>query len=141
MASLKQKQQKTELENTNNPSLIKSVWIFPETNHISNKDIWIKYGIMVGKLNRNCKKKDNDLWFQWSRILRFPETILFSRMAPDGISMRSPWLAMIITVPWNRIQRYRFYSLLREVHKFSETNQYKKVGWRYHTKQLLFKNK
>ena len=33
---------------------------------------------------------------------RFPETILFSRMAPVGMSMRSPWLAIIITVPWKQ---------------------------------------
>lgn len=37
---------------------------------------------------------------QWSRMRRFPETILFSSMAPAGISIRSPWLAMMMTVPW-----------------------------------------
>ena len=37
---------------------------------------------------------------QWSRIRRFPETILFSSTAPAGISIRSPWLAMMMTVPW-----------------------------------------
>lgn len=48
------------------------------------------------------------IWFvcvymrsQWSRMRRFPETILFSSIAPAGMSIRSPWLAMIITVPWN----------------------------------------
>ena len=30
---------------------------------------------------------------------RLPETILFSRQALAGISIRLPWLAMMITVP------------------------------------------
>jgi len=36
---------------------------------------------------------------QWSRMRRFPDTILFSRKAPEGMSILSPWLAMMITVP------------------------------------------
>lgn len=39
---------------------------------------------------------------QWSRIQRFPETILFSSKAPAGMSILSPWLAMMITVPCGR---------------------------------------
>lgn len=39
---------------------------------------------------------------QWSRIRRFPETILFSSIAPAGISIRSPWLAMMMTVPFRK---------------------------------------
>ena len=30
---------------------------------------------------------------------RFPDTILFSKVDPAGISILSPWLAMMITVP------------------------------------------
>lgn len=30
---------------------------------------------------------------------RLPETILFSSMEPAGMSIRSPWLAMMMTVP------------------------------------------
>jgi len=30
---------------------------------------------------------------------RFPDTILFSSMDPAGMSIRSPWLAMMMTVP------------------------------------------
>ena len=37
--------------------------------------------------------------FQCSRILKFPDTILFSKIDPLGMSILSPWLAMIITVP------------------------------------------
>ena len=33
-------------------------------------------------------------------ILRFPETILFSSTEPAGMSILSPWLAMMITVPF-----------------------------------------
>ncbi len=36
---------------------------------------------------------------QWSRIRRFPDTILFSNIEPAGISIRSPWLAIMMTVP------------------------------------------
>lgn len=36
---------------------------------------------------------------QWSRMRRLPDTILFSNMEPAGMSMRSPWLAMMMTVP------------------------------------------
>lgn len=35
---------------------------------------------------------------------RLPDTILFSSTAPDGISILSPWLAMMITVPWRTAQ-------------------------------------
>ena len=36
---------------------------------------------------------------QWSRIRRLPDTILFSSWEPAGMSIRSPWLAIMITVP------------------------------------------
>ena len=39
------------------------------------------------------------LQFQWSRILKFPDTMLFSKIDPLGMSIFSPWFAMIITVP------------------------------------------
>jgi hypothetical protein len=39
------------------------------------------------------------VFLQWSNILRFPDTILFSSVAFDGISILSPWFAIIITVP------------------------------------------
>ena len=32
-------------------------------------------------------------------ILKLPDTILFSRQDPAGMSILSPWLAMTITVP------------------------------------------
>jgi len=34
---------------------------------------------------------------------RLPDTILFSRIAPGGMSIRSPWLAMMMTVPCRHI--------------------------------------
>jgi len=40
-----------------------------------------------------------------------PDTILFSRMAPAGISIRSPWLAMMMTVPYeNKRKKLAFES-------------------------------
>lgn len=45
------------------------------------------------------------LMIQWSTILKLPETILFSRMAPLGTSIRSPSFAMMITVPFNVTSR------------------------------------
>ena len=44
--------------------------------------------------------KNKNLKTQWSMILRLPETILFSRTEPAGMSILSPWLAMMITVPF-----------------------------------------
>lgn len=52
------------------------------------------WGVSIGG---ECSCRTN----QWSIMRKLPDTILFSRRAPDGMSIRSPWLAMIITVPYN----------------------------------------
>lgn len=49
--------------------------------------------------NPVCRRRKRRL-SQWSRIRRFPETILFSSIAPAGMSIRSPWFAIMMTVPW-----------------------------------------
>lgn len=52
-------------------------------------------------------------WTQWSRIRRLPDTILFSSRAPAGMSILSPWFAMMMTVPWGyRKRKQGFRNLL-----------------------------
>ena len=53
----------------------------------------------IKHLWQNGLLADLMLLFQWSRILKFPDTILFSKIDPLGMSILSPWLAMIITLP------------------------------------------
>ena len=53
----------------------------------------------IKHLWQNGLLADLMLLFQCSRILKFPDTILFSKIDPLGMSILSPWLAMIITVP------------------------------------------
>ena len=57
-------------------------------------------------------------------ILKLPDTILFSRQDPAGMSILSPWLAMTITVPlrltwreWSVIMRAR-----HDTHLLSKSN-------------------
>ena len=62
--------------------------------------------------------------FQWSRILRLPDTILFSSTAPAGMSILSPWLAMMITVPRRLTEIYMSY-VIRETqcHKLTSASK------------------
>lgn len=51
-------------------------------------------------------------WTQWSRIRRLPDTILFSSRAPAGMSILSPWFAMMMTVPWGYRKETRVHKLV-----------------------------
>lgn len=51
---------------------------------------------------------------QCSRMRRLPETILFSKIDPGGMSILSPWLAMMITVPC------KSYSTIHEGLKYAD---------------------
>lgn len=52
--------------------------------------------------------------FQWSRMRRLPETILFSRQAPSGMSILSPWLAMMIDPVY--VEKRLISPLLKQAH-------------------------
>lgn len=60
----------------------------------------------------NSASSWHDTKHQWSRIRRFPDTILFSNIEPAGMSIRSPWLAMMMTVPCQGRGIIRLYNTL-----------------------------